>query len=214
MTISLGDISLYAAALLVLFLTPGPVWLALLARTLSGGFAAALPLALGVVVGDFLWPMAAIYGLAWIVSVYADILIALRWVAAVLFSVMGIQLIRHADQAIQADGRLTRPGFWPGFSAGLAAILGNPKAILFYLGLLPGFFDLGAVTPVDITLIIMVSMAVPFIGNMVFAVGIDRLRLLIQSPAALRRANQVAGALLIIVGLVIGAPAITGSLST
>jgi threonine/homoserine/homoserine lactone efflux protein len=45
---------------------------------------------------------------------------------------------------------------------------------------------------------------------MVFAVGIDRLRLLIQSPTALRRANQVAGVLLILVGLAIGAPAIYG----
>lgn len=210
MSITLADIGLYAGALLVLFLTPGPVWLALLARTLSGGFAAALPLALGVVVGDFLWPMAAIFGLAWVVSVYAEVLVALRWAAVVLFTLMGVQLIRHADQAIEADGRLTRPGFWPGFSAGLAAILGNPKAILFYLGLLPGFFDLSAISQIDVAIIIGVSMAVPFIGNMVFAVGIDRLRLLIQSPTALRRANQIAGVLLILVGLVIGAPAIYG----
>lgn len=210
MSITLADIGLYAGALLVLFLTPGPVWLALLARTLSGGFAAALPLAFGVVVGDFLWPMAAIFGLAWVVSVYAEVLVALRWAAVVLFTLMGVQLIRHADQAIEADGRLTRPGFWPGFSAGLAAILGNPKAILFYLGLLPGFFDLSAISQIDIAIIIGVSMAVPFIGNMVFAVGIDRLRLLIQSPTALRRANQIAGVLLILVGLAIGAPAIYG----
>ncbi|MDR9481047.1 MAG: LysE family translocator [Spiribacter sp.] len=210
MSITLADIGLYAGALLVLFLTPGPVWLALLARTLSGGFAAALPLALGVVVGDFLWPMAAIFGLAWMVSVYAEVLVALRWAAVVLFTLMGVQLIRHADQAIEADGRLTRPGFWPGFSAGLAAILGNPKAILFYLGLLPGFFDLSTISQIDIAIIIGVSMAVPFIGNMVFAVGIDRLRLLIQSPTALRRANQIAGVLLILVGLAIGAPAIYG----
>jgi len=210
MSITLADIGLYAGALLVLFLTPGPVWLALLARTLSGGFAAALPLALGVVVGDFLWPMAAIFGLAWVVSVYAEVLVALRWAAVVLFTLMGVQLIRHADQAIEADGRLTRPGFWPGFSAGLAAILGNPKAILFYLGLLPGFFDLSTISQIDVAIIIGVSMAVPFIGNMVFAIGIDRLRLLIQSPTALRRANQIAGVLLILVGLAIGAPAIYG----
>jgi threonine/homoserine/homoserine lactone efflux protein len=210
MSITLADIGLYAGALLVLFLTPGPVWLALLARTLSGGFAAALPLALGVVVGDFLWPMAAIFGLAWMVSVYAEVLVALRWAAVVLFTLMGVQLIRHAGRAIEADGRLTRPGFWPGFSAGLAAILGNPKAILFYLGLLPGFFDLSTISQIDIAIIISVSMAVPFIGNMVFAVGIDRLRLLIQSPTALRRANQIAGVLLILVGLAIGAPAIDG----
>lgn len=206
MTIDPGDLTLYAGALLVLFLTPGPVWLALLARTLSGGYAAAMPLALGVVVGDCLWPLAAIHGLSWAVSVHGEILLVIRWLAALLFAAMGLQLIRHADRAIQADGRLTRPGFWPGFTAGLAAILGNPKAMLFYLGLLPGFFQLGTITGLDIGAIVAVSMFIPFVGNMLFALGIDRLRQLIQSPAALRRVNQMAGLLLIFVGGVIGLP--------
>ena len=203
MSINPFDLALYAGALLILFLTPGPVWLALLARTLAGGFRGAWPLALGVVVGDLLWPLAAIFGLAWIVSVYGEFMLVLRWVGAAIFLVMGVQLIRHAGRAIHADGRLTRPGVWPGFAAGLVAILGNPKAILFYLGVLPGFFDLSAIGTVDIVAIVLVSMAIPFIGNMIFALGIDRLRLLLQSPQALRRANQIAGGLLIAVAVVI-----------
>ena len=55
MTISLPDLLLYCGALLILFLTPGPVWLAIMARALSGGFSAAWPLALGVSIGDMLW---------------------------------------------------------------------------------------------------------------------------------------------------------------
>ena len=203
MNINPFDLALYAGALLILFLTPGPVWLALLARTLAGGFRGAWPLALGVVVGDLLWPLAAIFGLAWIVSVYGEFMLVLRWVGAAIFLVMGVQLIRHAGRAIHADGRLTRPGVWPGFAAGLVAILGNPKAILFYLGVLPGFFDLSTIGTVDILAIVLVSMAIPFIGNMIFALGIDRLRLLLQSPQALRRANQIAGGLLIAVAVVI-----------
>ena len=203
MSINGLDLGLYAGALLILFLTPGPVWLALLARTLAGGFAGAWPLALGVVVGDLLWPLAAIFGLTWIVSVYGEFMLVLRWVGAAIFLVMGIQLIRHAGRALHADGRLTRPGVWPGFAAGLVAILGNPKAILFYLGVLPGFFDLSTIGTVDIVAIVAVSVLVPFCGNLIFALGIDRLRLLLQSPEALRRANQIAGGLLIAVAAVI-----------
>ena len=136
---------LYAGALLVLFLTPGPVWLAMLARALSGGFHAAWPLALGVVVGDVLWPLLAVLGVTWILSVFAGFMLALRWICRVMFVVMGVVLIR-TPTAIAADSRLTRPGTWAGFMAGLAAILGNPKAILFYMGVLPGFFDLTRIT--------------------------------------------------------------------
>jgi len=52
MTITPYELLLYAGALLILFMTPGPVWVALLARSLSGGFQAAWPLAMGVAIGD------------------------------------------------------------------------------------------------------------------------------------------------------------------
>ena len=54
--------ALYAGALFILFITPGPVWLAVMARTLSGGAGAALPLALRVVAGGVLWALLAVLG--------------------------------------------------------------------------------------------------------------------------------------------------------
>ena len=203
MTISASDLILYAGALFILFLTPGPVWVALVARTLSGGFHGAWPLALGVVVGDVLWPFLAILGVTWIVSVYADFLLVLKWIACATFIIMGWLVIRSADKTISTDSRLTRPGMWAGFLAGLAVILGNPKAILFYMGMLPGFFDLTALTALDIAAICFLSFLVPLIGNLTLALFIGKARALLTSPTALRRTNLTAGFLLIGVGLII-----------
>ena len=203
MTLSISDLMLYAGALFVLFLTPGPVWVALIARTLSGGFNGAWPLALGVVIGDVLWPLVAIFGLTWLVSLYGGILDVIGWVAGVMFIIMGILLIRHADKTIATDSRLTRPGMWAGFVAGLAVIIGNPKAVLFYMGMLPGFFDLSAVTAIDIAAICTLSFIVPLIGNLSLALFIGRARTLLTSPNALKRTNIFAGFLLIGVGLII-----------
>jgi len=203
MTITPSDMLLYAGALLVLFLTPGPVWVALIARGLSGGFHGAWPLALGVVVGDVLWPFLAIIGVSWVVSVYADFMTVLRWVAAAIFLVMGYMVIKNADKTIASDSRLTRPGAWAGFLAGLAVILGNPKAILFYMGVLPGFFDLRALTGWDIAVICFLSFIIPLIGNLCLAIFIDKARSILKSPTALRRTNITSGVLLIGVGLVI-----------
>lgn len=203
MTVSALDLALYAGGLLALFLTPGPVWVALIARALSGGFHAAWPLALGVVVGDALWPLLAILGVAWIVSVFAGFMIVLKYVAALVFLTMGYLLIRNADKAIGEDSRLTRPGMWAGFMAGLAVILGNPKAILFYMGVLPGFFDLTAITAVDIALIVVLSILVPLVGNLILALLVDRVRAALASPQAVRRMNLISGGLLVLVGLVI-----------
>lgn len=203
MTLGAVDLALYASALFILFLTPGPVWVALVARALSGGFHAAWPLALGVVVGDMVWPFLAILGVTWILSVFAGFMTFLRWVATLTFIAMGILIIRNADKTIASDNRLTRPGMWAGFVAGLAVILGNPKAILFYMGVLPGFFDLGALTWADVAAICFLSMIVPLTGNLALGLSIDRARRLLTSPTALRRTNLTAGVLLILVGLVI-----------
>lgn len=203
MTASAFDLLFYAGAVLVLFATPGPVWVALTARALSGGFASAWPLAVGVTLGDLMWPLLAIFGMSWVVANVAGAMLVMRWVAAAMFLGMGALLIHHAGRPIAADGRLTRPGRMAGFLAGLAAILGNPKAILFYMGVLPGFFDLAQVTAADVAAILAVSVAIPLLGNLALAGLIDRARRILSSPAALRRMNLVAGLLLILVGLVI-----------
>lgn len=205
MTVSFTDLLFYAGALLVLFATPGPVWVALLARAMSGGFQAAWPLAAGVTIGDALWPLVAVYGLTWIVAQFSQFMTVMQWVAALTFVVMGVLLIRHAGKGISADSRLTKPGLWAGFATGVAVVIGNPKAILFYMGVLPGFFDLTHVTALDIAAIIALSVVVPLTGNLLLAAFIGRARKLLTSPASLRRMNLIAGGLMIAVGVVIAA---------
>jgi threonine/homoserine/homoserine lactone efflux protein len=203
MTLTAAQLGLYATALFVLFLTPGPVWLATAARALAHGWVAAVPLVIGVALGDALWSVAAALGLAWIVGTYAWVMDVLKWVAVAVFALMGWLLIRNADKTISADSALIRPGAMAGFLAGLAAILANPKAVLFYMGMLPGFFDLTRVTPVDIAAIASISILVPLVGNIGFAILVDTARRRFSSPERLARINRVAGGLLIgVAGLI------------
>lgn len=204
MTITPIELLFYAGGLFILFLTPGPVWVALLARAMSGGFRSAWPLAFGVVVGDVIWPLIAVLGVTWIVDQASWFMDALRWVAVAMFIIMGFLLIRNADRELSEDSALTRPGMWAGFVAGVVVIMSNPKAVLFYMGLLPGFFDLTRVTWADIAAICFLSFLVPLLGNLVLAISVDRVRGLLKAPGAVRRMNMVAGWLLVGVGLVIG----------
>lgn len=204
MTASFLDLLFYAGAIFLLFATPGPVWVALIARALSGGFHSAWPLALGVVVGDVIWPLVAIFGVSYLVSVYADFMVVLKIIGAIMFVVMGVQLVRKPIATLGAsDTRLTRPGMWAGFIAGVLVILSNPKAILFYMGALPSFFDFRTITVWDMVAICSISLIVPLLGNVALAAMVDRMRVFLASPEAIRRLNVVSGVLLIGVGLLI-----------
>ena len=203
MTLAFSDLALYAIAVFILFITPGPVWVALLARAVSGGFHAAWPLAVGVAIGDAVWPILAILGVSWVVNEIAGIMIILRYVAAVVFLTMGAVLMLKADVALSGDKRLTRTGMWAGFIAGVLVILGNPKAILFYMGVLPGFFDLTEVGAWDVLAIVVVSILTPLLGNLAVAGFVNHARDLLQTPEAVRRINRISGGLLIAVGIII-----------
>lgn len=204
MTITLTQLLLYQGALFILFVTPGPVWVAIIARSVSGGYKSAVPLALGVALGDVLWPLIALVGVTYLVSVYADILLLFRYVAALVLCMMGAALVRWPNKVLGEDTTLTAPGFMAGLLAGFAAVIANPKATLFYMTLLPSFFDFNMLNRFDMIAICLGSFFVPLFGNLILAAFVGRMRRFLASPTAIRKTNISAGTALILVGIVIG----------
>ncbi|MDA9781167.1 LysE family translocator [Amylibacter sp.] len=198
-TITFTQIALYSSALMILWLTPGPVWVAVLARSVSGGFKSSVPLVFGVAVGDLLWPLVALLGVSFLVSIYADILIVFRYIASIILIIMGIVLILKSDNFFKEESNLTKPGIWAGFSA----VLANPKASLFYMTLLPNFFNFDKLNSVDIVTICCLSAIVPMLGNLILAIAVDKMRNFLSSPLAIKKTNIFSGIALILVGLII-----------
>ena len=201
MTIDSNQIFLYFLALVILFLTPGPVWVALIARTVSGGSKSSIPLALGVSLGDMLWPFVVYFSLSILISLYSDILLIFRYVASFVLILMGLQIIYLRNKTVSEDHRLTKSGFIAGFYAGFIAVTANPKASLFYMTLLPGFFNFELIGIIDVCLISLLSFSIPMIGNILMILFVAKVRSLLSSPYAVRMTNLIAGILLVFVGV-------------
>ena len=210
MSISFSELIFYAFGISVLFLTPGPVWIAIISRSITGGLNGAVPLAAGVAIGDIIWPTLAIAGSAALAASYADLLLYLKYFAVIIFLVLGINLISNQNSKISLQNlKLSKSSELAGFTAGLLVIIGNPKAALFYLGILPGFSNLGSLTITDCVVISLVSSLIPFLGNLVLAVMVEKSREILSSAAAMRKLNILSGCLLIFVGLLIFIEAIS-----
>ena len=201
MTIDSDQIFFYFLALIVLFLTPGPVWVALIARTVSGGAKSSISLALGVSLGDMLWPFVVYFSLSLLISVYSDILLVFRYFASFVLILMGLQIIYARNKALSEDHRLTKSGFIAGFYAGFIAVTANPKASLFYMTLLPGFFNFELIGLLDVCLVSLLSFSVPMIGNILMILFVAKVRSLLSSPSAVSMTNLISGILLIFVGI-------------
>ncbi len=201
MTITLNEIWLYVGAQLLLVLSPGPVVAALVARVLSRGIKAAFPIALAVFVGDMIWVAVAIFGASAIIAANESFMSILRYGGAIYLAYLGIQEIRHARAKIEPADLQGAKGFWQNFAAGFAIIMTNPKAALFYMLFVPQFFDMQTLTKVDMSVIVVLSGLVPFIGNMIWASMAQLAAKQFKSETGRARLRYISGASLILVAL-------------
>jgi|GEM_PF-324677 threonine/homoserine/homoserine lactone efflux protein len=152
---TLLSLAAFAGAIFVLFLTPGPGNIAMVARTLDAGPTHGVTYGLGILTGDIVWLSLAVFGLA-AASQMASDYASLFWIAKIagagilLWSAFGaFQSYRSPRQGagVSAErARLSKRGLAATYAAGVAMPMTNPKPIVFYLTFLPAFFDLSRVT--------------------------------------------------------------------
>src|SRR6478735_5184832 len=122
----------YAIAVIV----PGPGVAAVVARALGGGFRAAFPMVLGILAGDLIYLVFALFGLAAIATWFGPVFLVVRWGGALYLLYVAWQFwtAKPGSEQIGAKRDASR---WKTFLSGLALTMGNPKTIVFYLALLP-----------------------------------------------------------------------------
>lgn len=188
-----------AGAMFLLAVTPGPGVLATVARALGSGFRPAAMVVLGIVLGDLLFLLLAIFGLGALAAVLGDLFVGVKLLGAAYLVWLGLQLWRApAEPANGMNGQDRGAG--GDLLSGLLITLANPKVILFYLGLLPTFIDLEQLTAVHILLVAIVVSTVLAATLLGYALAAARARQLIRSERAARLMNRTAGTAMLAAG--------------
>jgi len=131
---------LFAAAVLLLVLTPGPVWIYLLSRTLAQGRRAGYFSLFGVASGVVMHVLLAAAGLSAVVLAIPGAFQAVKLAGAAY-------LIYLAFSTLRGGGITFSPQPLPAvpdrvlFRQALAASVLNPKVAVFYLSLFPQFIN-------------------------------------------------------------------------
>ncbi len=128
----------FIAAILLFQLIPGPGTLAILHATARNGRAAGLAAVSGTLLGDFVFMVAAVVGLAAVMRANPLLFTALQGFGAAYLCWLGVQLLRTR---IAGEERLAEPERSPGtyFRQAFAVSLTNPKVILFFVSFFPLF---------------------------------------------------------------------------
>lgn len=183
----------FAGALALAAASPGPSVVAVVARTLTRGSEGAVPLVAGIILGDMVWLAAAALGLAALAAALGSLFVLVRLAAAAYLVYLAWRLWTAAPDAPHA-ANFREPGSNAGlFLTGLGMTLGNPKAMAFYLALLPSIVDLDRLTALgfaELCVVIVAVLAGVFAAYVVLA---GRARRLVASRRAVRFINRACG---------------------
>ncbi len=141
-----------SAAMFLLAITPGPGVFATVSKALASGFKHAVPVVMGIVVGDLIFLIFAIYGLAAIAETFSALFLIIKYLGSGYLVWLGIKLWRSTPQGVDITVIKPQSGKY-NFLGGLSITLGNPKVILFYLGFLPTFVPLDQLSTFDIAIV-------------------------------------------------------------
>ncbi|MEJ2309152.1 MAG: LysE family translocator [Gammaproteobacteria bacterium] len=191
-----------AGAMFLLAATPGPGVFATVARSLASGFGHAAVVVAGIVTGDLLFLLLAIFGLASFAGLLGEFFLVVKIAGGLYLLWLGYRIWR------QRPGRVEIPGVrelsWKqNFLSGLVITLGNPKVILFYLGFLPTFMDLAALDGGDVVIVAAVVSVVLGGVMLAYAWSAARARELFRSSRAKRIMNRTAGGVMMTTGSVL-----------
>ena len=181
----------YAIALGIAAAIPGPGVIALVARALGSGLKPAIPMMLGLVLGDVLYLSAAVLGLAFIASTFGQVFVVIRYAGAIYLLYIAWKFLR-AGSDIQAIESRQSGGALAAFLSGLAVTLGNPKVIVFYLALLPTILDLKSVSVPDLAILIGLTAMVLCVVLVPYVALAGRARTVLRSPAKIKLLNRIA----------------------
>jgi threonine/homoserine/homoserine lactone efflux protein len=199
---SVESILAFSFAMFVLAVTPGPGIFAVVAHSLSSDFRSSLPVIVGIVLGDILFFLLAVFGLSTLVHVLKDLFFTIRIAGGIYLVCLGWKMWR-ADPFRFDLKRVQKRNGWEGFFRGLLITLGNPKVILFYMGFLPTFVDLSNLKLNDIVVLACVISAILMAVMGFYSYSAYSARRLFNSRRACQNINRCAGCMMIGTGIII-----------
>lgn len=193
---------LFATASVVLLATPGPTTALIVARALSHGRRVALPLVLGVGLGDLVAASLALLGAGALLAASALAFTAVKWIGAVYLVWLGIKLLRTEPTALEAGAAPVGGSGRRAFRDGFLVTVFNPKGILFFVAFVPQFIrpDIGYSGQAGTFVALFTLLAVA--NGTVYALAADGLRRVIRRPAVLRWMNRFGGLVIACAGVV------------
>ena len=137
------DLGIFLLASVLLWITPGPDMMYIVARSVAQGRAAGILSVLGIGSGILVHTVFAAVGLSIVLTTSAWAFAVVKVAGAAYLIVLGIRVLRQKVGPRPPDA-VPAVAAWTVYRQGVLCNLLNPKVAVFFLAFLPQFVDPGA----------------------------------------------------------------------
>lgn len=191
--LSLHSYLVYCTLYAICIAVPGPGVVAIVARSLGSGFGSCIPGALGVLAGDLVWMTLSAFGLAGLAAAMGSWFLAVKYAGALYLLYMGY---KYWTAEVGAMPEIVPASAHQSFLSHLSVTLGNPKAMAFFLALLPTVVDLKHLGATGyLQLVAATAVLIPAI-MLAYAAAAAQVRAFLTSKRARRGINRTAAVIM------------------
>lgn len=201
-SITLSSITALFGVMFIGAMLPTVSALVVAARSAAFGLTHGIFTSMGIVLGDIIFILIAIYGLSILAEVMDSHFVLIKYLGGAYLIWLGIALWRTRTTTAGVEGN-TDSSLLSSFMTGLLITLADQKAILFYLGFLPAFADLSRISYLDTGIIIIIAVIAVGTPKLAYAFMADKASLIIQSPKVTKAINFAAGSVMLGVGVLL-----------
>ena len=188
----------------LLCVTPGPAVLMVIAQGLTRGVPAGLSATLGVLAGNSFYFALSATSLGALIAASHEMFLIVKWLGAAYLIWLGLAAFRGRSSSLSVNP--ARPaGLLRVFANGVVLQLANPKALLFFVALLPQFIDPAERIMPQIVILGVTSVALEFLALLAYSMAASRCRVVVARSQFARLADRIAGSCLICAGLLTAA---------
>lgn len=190
----------FAAASAILLVIPGPTILLVVSYALGQGWRAALPMSVGVALGDFTAMTLSMLGVGALLAASATFFTILKWAGAAYLIYLGVKLFRAGGTLNAAPRTDSATAAKMVAHAWLVTAL-NPKSITFFVAFLPQFLDRHGDFWTQMLVFEATFLMLAFANALGYALVASRARDAFADAGTIRLFNRAGGTLLIGAGV-------------
>jgi homoserine/homoserine lactone efflux protein len=197
---TLGTWTLFAVTETALCFTPGPAVLLVLSQGLTRGTRPSVWANLGILTGNASYFALSATGLGAVLLASYELFSAIRWLGAAYLVWLGVSAF-FGRSTVLAVGAAAPASAARTFLNGFVLQLANPKALLFFVALLPPFIDPRGSVLAQVAVLGTTSVVIEFFVLLAYGALAGRLTAVAARPRFQTLANRVAGTMLVAAGV-------------